>query len=142
MEFQVPLTISLMVFLAMFVASLTHSSLGFGTALVAMPLLVLLTEIYTATPLVALSTIVIEILILWEDRHLIDLLSAKKFYVGAIFGIAGGLWLLKSVPESYVKNVLGILLILFGLYNLIHPRLTVLKSDWWDYYFDSSNWKQ
>ena len=135
MEFQVPLTISLMVFLAMFVASLTHSSLGFGTALVAMPLLVLLTEIYTATPLVALSTIVIEILILWEDRHLIDLLSAKKFYVGAIFGIAGGLWLLKSVPESYVKNVLGILLILFGLYNLIHPRLTVLKSDWWDYYF-------
>lgn len=135
MDFQVPLATSLLVFLVMFLASLTRSSLGFGDALVAMPLLVLLTEIYTATPVVALSAIVLEILILWEDRHLIDILSTKKFFVGAPFGIAGGLWLLKSVPESLIKNILGIILVLFGLYNLKQPRLIALKSEKWDYCF-------
>jgi len=135
LDFQVLLSIPVLVFLIMFLASLTQSSLGFGSALVAMPLLVLLTEIYTATPVVALSAVVLEILILWEDRHLINIRSAKKFFIGAPFGIAGGLWLLRSVPESLVKNILGILLVLFGLYNLIQPRLIALKSDRWDYGF-------
>jgi uncharacterized membrane protein YfcA len=102
---------------------LTRSTLGFGDALIAMPLLAFTIEIKTATPLVALVSLVIGISILLKSWRDVDLESVRRLILASLLGIPFGLFLLTNAPETTVKGILGILLILFGLYNLLSPEL-------------------
>ena len=111
----------------LFVATLVHASLGFGTALVAMPLLVLVLGLYTATPLVALVVLItITVLLFREWRHM-DIRSAWQLLVASVFGIPIGLLLLRVAPAYLVKSILGVILIGFSVYNLTRPRLPVIS---------------
>ena len=120
----------LLVLMVIFISTMIRSTFGFGNALIAMPLLVLLIGIKAASPLVALAGSVISILMLvqgWRDlqwKETLALLGAS------LPGIPVGLLLLSSVPESIVKIILGLILIGFGLYNLSGIQLTRLTSDW------------
>ena len=112
----------------LFVATLVHASLGFGTALVAMPLLVLVLGLYTATPLVALVVLItITVLIFREWRHM-DIRSAWQLLVASLFGIPIGLLLLRAAPAYLVKSILGVTLIAYSLYNLTRPRLPTISG--------------
>ena len=54
---------------ALFVATLVHAALGFGTALVAMPLLAVTVGVRTATPLVGLVVLTtVAVLLAWTWR--------------------------------------------------------------------------
>ncbi len=113
----------------LFAAAVARSALGFGDALVAMPLLALAMDLRAATPLVALASAVAALAILpWAWRKL-DLRAAARLLAATLLGIPFGLFLLTRAPEGLVKGILGALLIAFGLYNLIGPRLPELKSD-------------
>jgi uncharacterized membrane protein YfcA len=50
-------------------------------------------------------------------------------------GIPIGLFFLNAAPESTVKGILGALLIGFGLYNLVSPKLPTLRGKQWAYLF-------
>jgi uncharacterized membrane protein YfcA len=65
-----PTTVAL-VALVLCLGALLHSSIGFGAALFAMPLLVLLIDVPTATPLVALAMLTsIAVTLIKTRRHI------------------------------------------------------------------------
>ena len=106
-----------------FLSSAARAMLGFGDALIAMPLLVLAVGLQTAAPLVALVALVTSLSILvqtWRDVHRSD---AWRLILSSLAGIPFGLLLLKAAPEPLVKAALGVLLVGFGLYKLLQPRM-------------------
>ncbi len=111
------------------VSTFTRSALGFGDALIAMPLLALLLGVRTATPLVAFAATTIAITILLRGWRRADLRSAVRLIVSTLVGIPIGLFFLQRAPESIVKAILGIVLIAFGLYKLWGRRLPIRRSE-------------
>jgi len=91
------------VVIIIFLSTLVRSSFGFGNALIAMPLLALVIGVKEATPLVALAGLVISLIMLIR------------------------LLLLTALPEPVVRTILGLILIGFGIYNLLGVKLPVLE---------------
>jgi uncharacterized membrane protein YfcA len=118
-----------------FLAAFTRSALGFGDALIAMPLLTMLIGIRMATPLVALAASTIAISIFsqaWRDA---DLRAAWRLILSSLVGIPIGLFFLKRAPQTLVEALLSVVLVGFGLYNLFVPRLPVLANEKLSYLF-------
>ena len=113
----------LLIFAILFISTLIHSTLGFGQALIAMPLLAMVVEIKTATPLVAFVLMTIATVILLKNWRVVDLNAAWRLVLSSCFGIPVGIILLKGVPEGLMKVFLGILVILFSLYNIANRHL-------------------
>ncbi|PON15278.1 sulfite exporter TauE/SafE family protein [Candidatus Entotheonella serta] len=102
----------------LFFSTLTRSTLGFGDALVAMPFLAMLLGLQTATPLVALVSTLISLMILVRNWHIVDFRMAWCLIVAAACGVPLSLFYLTRVPEPVTQTLLGLLLIGFSLYNL------------------------
>jgi uncharacterized membrane protein YfcA len=111
-----------------FISTFVRSSLGFGDALVAMPLLTLVVGLKTATPTVALVATTIAITILARNWRIADLKSTFHLVLSSIIGIPLGLVLLKSVNEDFMKILLGTILILYGFYSLLKPHFKKINS--------------
>lgn len=105
----------------LFFSTLTRSTLGFGDALVAMPFLAVLLGMQTATPLVALVSTLISLMILMRNWHIVDFRMTWRLIVAAACGVPVGLFYLTRVPEPITQMLLGLLLIGFTLYNLRRP---------------------
>jgi uncharacterized membrane protein YfcA len=112
-----------------FIGALTRSTLGFGDALIAMPLLAFLVDIRIASPLVAFLGIVIATSMLLLNWQKVDLNAAWRLILSSLLGIPVGLYFLSTVSEVIVKAILGVILILFGTYNLLRPVLPVIHSN-------------
>lgn len=126
---------ALFVLSILFLSTLTRSTLGFGDALVAMPLLALTVGMQSATPLVALFSTTIAVIIAGANWRKIDLKVAWRLILASLVGIPIGLLLLIHAPEAVVKGLLGLILILFGLYNFARPALPSLHQAGWAYGF-------
>ena len=112
----------------LFISAFIRSALGFGDALIAMPLLVLAVGMQVTTPLVAFVGSTIAITILLRGWRSVDIKAAWRLIASSLVGIPIGLFFLRNTPESTIKAILGILLIAFGLYNLLTPKLPTLGS--------------
>ena len=113
----------------LFLATFTRSALGFGDALIAMPLLAMIIDVEIATPLVAFGAATISITVLLSSWRSVDLRSAWQLIISTLVGIPIGIYVLKTAPESLVKGILGVVLIGFGLYSLIKPKLPELRNE-------------
>ena len=106
------------ILLIFFFAEIVRSAIGFGNALIAMPLLVLFLDLQTATPLFALACLPASIAIIatsWRDIHLKD---ARQLLIGSFVGIPVGIWVLNNVPREIGIGVLAVMIILYGIYSL------------------------
>ncbi len=128
-------TVTLLVLCVLFISTFTRSTLGFGDALIAMPLLTLLVGVRTATPVVGLAASTISLLILLANWRQVDLKVAWRLILATLLGIPVGLAVLQIAPEPVVKAILGAVLILFGIYYLTSPRIPVVKSGLLAYLF-------
>jgi len=117
----------------LFLATLARATLGFGDALLAMPLLTFVVDVQTATPLVALVGLTIALSILSSTWRQVDVRVVWRLALASLVGIPVGLLWLKTAPEAAVKAILGVMLVLFGLYNLSKPRLPEIKRGLWAY---------
>ncbi len=131
MNLQLVLLVLLIVFLGAFV----QSAIGFGSALVAMPLLAPLIGFSEATPLVGLMGVIVGPVVLLMDGRKMDFGSAWRITLSSFLGVPFGLLLLRLAPEGVVKVGLGVLLIGYGLFNLFTKGLPELKRDWLAYPF-------
>lgn len=102
----------------LFLATFIRSALGFGEALVAVPLLALVLPVQVAAPLAVLVSITVALVIVIQDWRNVHIRSAGWLVVSTLFGIPLGLLMLKTVPESVVKSILGAFIIVFALYSL------------------------
>jgi uncharacterized membrane protein YfcA len=94
-----------------------------------MPLLALVVGMQVTTPLVAFGGSTIAITILLRGWRSVDIKAAWRLIASSLVGIPIGLFFLKTTPEPAIKAALGILLIAFGLYNLLTPKLPTLGSE-------------
>lgn len=112
-----------------FISTLTRSTLGFGDGLLGMPLLTIVIGIEGATPLIAFVATTVTVIILRNSWRQVDARIAWRLIIGSLVGIPIGLLLLTNIPGVIVKSILGIVLVLFGLYNLFTPTFPELKHD-------------
>jgi len=117
------------VLLIIFLSTLIRAAIGFGDALVAMPLLALVVGMQTATPLVAFVASTIALTVLLSKWRAVDVKDAWRLILLSLIGIPFGLVLLKLAPEHLVKAIMGGLLIAYGLYSLIAPRLPTIQNE-------------
>jgi uncharacterized membrane protein YfcA len=117
-----PLT--LIVIAVVFVATLVRSALGFGEALIAVPLLAFVLPVTVAAPLAALVSITVSATVVVQDWRHVQWRSAGRLVLATLFGIPAGLYLLRTVPEPIVKGVLGAVVAGFSASTLFnrHPR--------------------
>jgi uncharacterized membrane protein YfcA len=124
-------TTQIIVIVILFLSTFTRSALGFGDALIAMPLLALVLGMQTATPLVAMGASTIAFTILLKSWRKVEIQAAWRLVISTWIGIPIGVYFLTAAPEGIVKTILGIFIIGFGLYNLISPNLPQLTTERW-----------
>jgi hypothetical protein len=121
--------ILLHVLLVIFIATLIRSALGFGEALVAVPLLAFRIPVQVAAPLAVLVSITVAAVIIAQDWRKIHFHSAKWLVLSTLLGIPLGLLFLKISPEKIAKTALGVIIIAFSLYALIWRNRLHLQKD-------------
>ncbi|MBW6486399.1 MAG: sulfite exporter TauE/SafE family protein [Syntrophobacterales bacterium] len=124
------------ILLVVFASALVRTVSGFGNALVAMPLLALTgIGMKTATPLVALLSLVLAVCILLQNWKDVDLRSAWRLLAATALGIPLGTFVVKSAYEDVGKILLALIIIGFSGYSLAKPQLDALKKEWLAYPF-------
>jgi uncharacterized membrane protein YfcA len=101
-----------------FGATLLRSALGFGEALIAVPLLAFVLPVTVAAPVAVLISITVAALVVAQDWRHVHLRSAVHLVLSTLAGIPLGLLLLRSVSEPVAKAVLGVLVAGFAGYSL------------------------
>jgi uncharacterized membrane protein YfcA len=127
--------LTILVLIILFISTLTRSTLGFGDALLAMPLLSLFIDVKIATPLVQLIASVIALVIVSQNWRSVDLTVTWRLIVSSVAGIPAGLLILRFAPEGLIVGLLAALLISYGLFNLTRPQLPQLANRNWAYGF-------
>lgn len=101
-----------------FAAFLIRSTFGFGDALFGMPLLVMVTGIQTAAPLMALLAILMALLILLKNRQSVNFQISWKLIISAILGVPVGLIYLAEIDVRIINLILGFFIIIFAIMRL------------------------
>jgi hypothetical protein len=78
-------------------------------------------------------SLLIALLMLIHSWKQVDVQAAWRLILASFLGVPLGLWLLTDAPETLVKGILGILLVLFGLYNLSSLHLPTLRQQGYAY---------
>lgn len=120
---------TLHVLFILLIAALIRSTLGFGEALVAVPLLAFCLPLKVAAPLAVLVSITIAGLVIAQDWEKIHLRSTGWLVLSTLFGIPMGLWFLTSSHQSVVKAVLALIIIAFSAYSLSGRTVMELRND-------------
>ncbi len=112
-----------------FLATLIRTTLGFGEALVAVPLLALRIPVPVAAPLAVLVSITVAAVVVARDWRHVQLRSAGWLVLATLAGIPLGLLLLTGADARVVKAVLALVILAFALYSLLHRAPFHLAED-------------
>jgi uncharacterized membrane protein YfcA len=124
---MIPLT--LVVIAVLFLATLIRSTFGFGEALIAVPLLAFVLPVEVAAPVAVLVSITVAAIVVAQDWRHVQVRSAGWLVFSTLFGLPLGLLLLRTVPESVVKLLLGVLVAGFSVWSLARVHAHELKDD-------------
>lgn len=117
--------------LIFFLAGFTQGVSGFGSALVAMPFLLLFQDAQTAVPLCTLNSLVITCFLSLQLRKHVDLKKILPLIISCIPGIYLGTQFLRKSNSDLIEFLLGILLVSYALYNLVKkPAPRKIKKVW------------
>ncbi|MGB0560588.1 MAG: sulfite exporter TauE/SafE family protein [Spirulinaceae cyanobacterium] len=125
-----PIAITLLI---VFGANLVQSTFGFGSGLIAMPLLTLVLGLPTATPLMGLLGATIATCVVLGSWQQITWSAVWRLAIATAVGIPCGVLLLKVAPASLVIRALGIFLLGFSGYRLLQWQLPPLAAPYWPY---------
>ena len=122
-----------LVVLILCMATLFHGTLGFGTGLVAMPMLTLVIGVQEATALVAFVIVSSTILLLRRNWRSLEPRATVQLIISSVLGVPIGIFLLTNAPADLIQRGLGVLLIVYALYALIGPPLFEARHAGWAY---------
>ncbi len=109
------------VLFVIFFAAFVRATVGFGDALLAVPLLTLMIGLDSAAPLVGLISVSTALLMSGLSWREMDVRSILPLLSAAVVGIPVGVFLLRNVEGAWLIRVLGVLLVGFGVYRLARP---------------------
>jgi len=113
----------------LFLCAFIRSAVGFGDALLAIPFLGMIMSLSTASPVVAMAGFIMSLGILVANQETVDFQSAWRLIAASLVGIPLGVLLLHTAPERVVKCVLGLVLVVYGVYNLITPGVPHVQHE-------------
>ncbi|ATH59042.1 MULTISPECIES: sulfite exporter TauE/SafE family protein [Staphylococcus] len=126
------------VLIAIFLGGLVRSYFGFGEALISMPLLAIIgLDTHTAISTIGLAGLFVASLNIFYDFKTIKYKVLCKMLIGSLLGIPIGIWCLRHFEAGNVQFMLGIFLILYGIYALARTLYfknyahIILKSKIW-----------
>jgi len=125
MEFQTIVFIVIIVCMGAFI----RAFVGFGDALLAMPLLSLLINFEKAAPLVAGTSILISAALSIKLIKSIQWKTVLILTVLTSLGIPIGLWLLKTISQEYMSISIGLFLIIYSFFFLIQIFPLKINTD-------------
>ncbi len=117
--------------LVVFAAAAIQGVMGFGGALVAMPLLATLVGVQTATPAFAFIGTLATLLNAIRWRAHVTLRDLVQLVVPAALGIPIGVLFLARVDAEIVTRTLGAILIAYAAFNLLGLSLPPLRGRGW-----------
>ena len=112
----------------LFVAAFVRSALGFGDAVVAMPVLAMALGLRTATPLVAFVGPTISILILASNWRKIEFKSAGRLVAATLLGVPFGVYGLSRLPEAPLKIALAVIILAYGVMGSVKPPGRIVRE--------------
>jgi uncharacterized membrane protein YfcA len=121
----------ILVALIVLVAALVQGVMGFGGALIAMPLLAALLGIKTAAPAFALIGVAATFFNSVRLRRHATGKDLIQLALPAVLGIPLGVWLLARVDEAIVTRVLGVVLVAYAVYALLGWAVPPLRHRAW-----------
>ena len=106
----------------LFVAYLVRGIAGFGSGLIAVPLLTLISPVTAVVPIVVLLDYVGSVS--QSVRNLGDIAWREQIVLvpSMLLGIGAGLWLLTGLPTGVLARALAVFVIAFGIYQLLPFR--------------------
>jgi uncharacterized membrane protein YfcA len=122
-----------LVALALFIGVLSQASIGFGSAIIAMPVVAMLVGINTASPLIGLIMFVANSIIVLSNWRQIDWRATWRILLSSVPGLPLGLILILYVPGNLVKGILGAILVGYGFYSLFPRTLQAEINEKWAY---------
>jgi uncharacterized membrane protein YfcA len=113
-----------------FLAGLIQGLSGFGSALVAVPLLLMLLPAETVVPLMALLGLAISAFNLPHLHHAVRFAPVARLLAGYLLGTPVGLIFLTRAPENLVLGTLGLWISAYALLALLgrQPRSAWLRN--------------
>jgi len=121
----------LLIALIALAACFTQTVSGFGSALVAMPLLSPLLGLQRAAPVMALVAGTLQIFLLIRYHRALNFAAVWRISLGSMLGIPLGIFALSYVPEAVTVSILGVVLVAYAVYSLSHPTMPELRSPAW-----------
>jgi uncharacterized membrane protein YfcA len=111
--------------LAIFVVAVgtaVQASIGFGLAMIASPLLMLIEPALVPGAMIAIA-LLLSLWMAWDDRHAIDLSSFKAAVAGRLLGTPPAILLLGTVSAATFDLIFGALVLLAVVISLLHSNI-------------------
>jgi uncharacterized membrane protein YfcA len=122
---------TLLILSIFFASTFVHSTVGFGGALIAVPLMTMVIGLKEAAPLATLGGFIVTISIAFANRGKIHRDSAKLLMGAAACGIVPGVLVLKQLPEFPLRIALAVLIIGFATYLISQREVKNGESKGW-----------
>jgi uncharacterized protein len=110
-------------FAAAFVAALA----GFALGVVALAIWLYAITPVQAAALIAAYALLVQAFAVWKLRRSVNIPRLLPFVIGSAIGIPAGIAVLKWASPADLRNAVGVLLILFAVYNLARPQLPQIR---------------
>ena len=104
---------------------------GFGSGLIAIPLLALFLPLTFVVPFISILDMSASLTHVIHTRQHVSWKTITKAIPYAFIGVPIGLFVLKSIDTSILVKALGIFIILFAIYSFISPQLKKNDSFVW-----------
>jgi len=119
--------------LALLVAFFLQAAAGFGSALFAMPILISLIGVQTASPLFILTMQASGLGLMWHYRNSFSFPHVWRLLLAAVVTIPIGAVLASIADQRTVLLVLGFILVAYSIYGLIGAKVPRLEHTGWGY---------
>lgn len=118
----------LLILVVTFLAGFTQGLSGFGSILLALPLLAIFIDIKTVIPLVALHALLMTILLLIQLRRHLEWGKVLPLFAGSVPGVPIGVYYLKHMNTDALQLTIGVILFSYSLFGLFFkPVIWELK---------------
>jgi hypothetical protein len=104
------------------IAGFVNHVVGLGAAMVAMPIVVHFIPMQLAVPSSTLIVLVLNLQLAWSYRRSTRWAYLVYIFMGGVAGVFGGLFLVKSLDNGWLKGLMGGFLIAYAVYALFFER--------------------
>ena len=123
----------LAIFLIFLIAMFVQTSAGFGSALIAMPLLASFMGTRVSAPLFAISFVTVAVVITFRYRHDLKIKNIWRLILGSLIGVPIGVNVVSTWDEQVTLAIYGAFISAYALYALLgfHPPRLENKNWQW-----------